>query len=116
MRTTVRVFTVAAALMTTLSGMGVGHAGTGSAGNYASPAPRYILLPGGVVRLESAPGGNPYGWWCGGASFNPPAYVVAPYGAPLPQELHFPPGSTVDIDCSSSNSDDRAQVRLITLP
>ncbi|MET8653551.1 hypothetical protein [Nocardia aurea] len=98
-----------------LLGAGSGTAGTGSAGNYPPPAPTYTLLPGGIVRIEPGPGGPPTGWWCGGASLNPPTYFAAPRGAPLPQDLHFPPGSTVQIECTSG-SDVRARVELVTLP
>ncbi|MGY4099022.1 hypothetical protein ACW2Q0_05575 [Nocardia sp. R16R-3T] len=107
--------TVTAAVTMGMFGAGSGHADTGSAGGYAPPAPVYTLLPHGVIRIEAAPGASPTGWWCGGASFNPPAYVVAPKGAPLPQDLQFPPGSTVDIDCSSGTNT-RARAELQTLP
>ena len=98
-------------------GAGIAGAGTGSADmfDYPPPAPTVTLLPHGVVRIEAGvgtPGGG--SWWCGGATFDPPSYVVAPHGAPLPQDLQFPPGSVVNLDCSSGEYHSKAQIQ--TLP
>ena len=76
-------------------------------GGTASAAPPVATPePGGVIRLDVAPGE----WWaCQGLSFAPPFFQISPgfyqyVQGPNPIFLRFAPGADVWIECSGSGA------------
>lgn len=75
-----------------------------SAGSAQATPPLPVPEPGGVIRLDLAPGE----WWtCQGWSLQPPFFQVTPgfvqYAqGPAPIYLHFAPGADVWVECSGT--------------